>query len=481
MALNQRQSRAILTELAKRQSLIQQLRNECFPAQLAFIDDPSLRKTAQCTRRAGKSYLDGVYFCLTAIRFPGSTSLYIGPTREVARKIMYKDILIKLNKKFQIGMQINKTTLECLYPNGSVLYLIGTDSSPDEAEKALGQKYDLVVIDEAQSYRQDQRYLVHSVLEPACADHRGTICMTGSPGNNLRTYFYDITGRKAHEPNYVYGWTRHKWAWADNPHTAEEMRELTERLKLENPNIEETPFYRQMYLNEWVIDLDALVYKYSDSRNRAESLPSNHEYYYGLSVDLGFEDDTAFVIAAYSDTDKNMYFVEVHKERGMDITDVANKCAYFTHKYKPVRYTIDGAHKQAVAELRNRYGIPFVPSDKHGKAEIIEIMNADFTLGKIKLLPGAEPLVEEYHNLIWDKQSLKRIEHQACPNHASDAGLYGWRMCYHYAAMGLVKPPGPGTDEAMDAWWNKEEVKLARQQKEDDWLKKDLGKDYGFK
>ena len=51
------------------------------------------------------------------------------------------------------------------FPNGSVIYLVGADSNEDERQKLLGQKFVLVVIDEAQAFGIDLRQLVYGVLK----------------------------------------------------------------------------------------------------------------------------------------------------------------------------------------------------------------------------------------------------------------------------------------------------------------------------
>jgi len=86
-----------------------------------------------------------------------------------------------------------------------VIYLVGADSNEDERQKLLGQKFVLVVIDEAQAFGIDLRQLVYGVLKPAVADYRGTIILTGTPGNPIKGLFFDVTnGREA-------GWSGHRW------------------------------------------------------------------------------------------------------------------------------------------------------------------------------------------------------------------------------------------------------------------------------
>jgi len=74
----------------------------------------------------------------------------------------------------------------------------------------------LVVIDEAQAFGIDLRQLVYGVLKPAVADYRGTIVLTGTPGNLIKGLFFDVTnGREA-------GWSGHRWTTYDNPYMAEQ-------------------------------------------------------------------------------------------------------------------------------------------------------------------------------------------------------------------------------------------------------------------
>src|SRR3989449_4806187 len=52
---------------------------------------------------------------------------------------------------------------------------------------------------------------VYGVLKPAVADYRGTIVLTGTPGNLIKGLFFDVTnGREA-------GWSGHRWGHVREP------------------------------------------------------------------------------------------------------------------------------------------------------------------------------------------------------------------------------------------------------------------------
>jgi hypothetical protein len=313
------------------------------------------------------------------------------------------------------------------------------DADEQEKDKALGQKFKSIVIDEAASYGVDLHEMVYGILKPATADYRGTIAMIGTPGNMKRGLFYDLT--KGQNPGEAgrwesMGWSGHRWTAFDNPHMADKWKDEIEDLRLANPLVESTPLFQQHYLGKWVIDDSNLVYRFDYERNTFEELPvltKGGRWRYVLGIDLGFNDPTAWVVCAYHDHDRTLYVLGAHKKAKCDITEVADQTRKLMSRFEFDRIVIDNANKQAVEEMRRRHDIPLTPAEKTGKADFIELMNADFTSGWIKLhKKAAAPLYEEYSQLIWDDRSPRREEHAACANHCSDAMLYAWRHCFQW-------------------------------------------------
>lgn len=442
------QSKSLIQkELAKRRSkTAPQFFDGKFKLQEDFISHPSKMKALFATRRFGKSYTSGLYLCKEAYENPGVSLLYIALTRDSAKRILWKDVLKVINRQFNLNLKFNETLLTATFPNGSVIYLMGVDSDEGEKEKILGQKFKLAVIDECASYSIDLRTLVYGVLKPAMADLNGTIVMVGTPGNLTKSLFFDITTGK--EP----GWHVVKADTKDNPYMRDKWFKEIEELKTNQPYIVETPMFKQMYLGEWVIDLDAMVYKFNEDRNLISELPkyAKGDWQYLLGVDLGYEDDSAFVVCCYHEHDKNLYVIETYNQKKMDITDVANKIKELKYKYPVHKVVIDGANKQAVEEIQKRHQIPLITADKKGKEDFIEIMNAELILGHIKLLvDGAAPLIDEWRSLVWLEKGgvivQPKKENPSCANHLSDACLYAWRFTYQYLSQKPDKKPKEGT------------------------------------
>ena len=183
----------VLEELAyrelKSQEPVPDVLEEAFYAQADFILDPARLKAAFCTRRAAKSYTGGLYLIKEALDYPGCNCLFVGLTRGEAKRIVWKDILKDIDKKYALGMTFNEAELTATLPNGSVIYVTGADANEEEMEKLLGLKYRLIIIDESQSYSIDQRRMVYGILKPATADLRGTICMLARPATRLSPFF----------------------------------------------------------------------------------------------------------------------------------------------------------------------------------------------------------------------------------------------------------------------------------------------------
>jgi phage terminase large subunit len=440
-----------------------------FPQQKNFIEDPAKLKALWCTRRASKSYVAGLYMIKEAMSNPGTNCLFIGLTRESAKGIIWKDILKPINRKHRLKCQFNGTALTMTFPNGSVIWVTGVDTDEDEMNKLLGKKYRLVCLDESSLYTINLNRLVYGILKPAVADpnkdgERGTICMMGTSSNFTQGLFFDITTGK--EP----GWSLHTWTALDNPFIRDQWQEELDDIATNRPLFMETPLFKQWYLNQWVIDTEKLVYKFNQDRNLFDKRPTlkPEGWSYVLGVDLGYEDDSAFVLCAFHEHDHTLYVVSTFNKKHMDITDTANKIKEYLGQYQIGKVIVDGSDKQSVEEMRRRHNVPLEAAEKQGKSDFIELLNAELIQGHIKINNKCRNLVQEMMGLVWctegDIIKLPRKEHPSLPNHLTDAFLYAWRYCYSYMAELPTKLPVMGTrewqNEQNDKLWEIERLKL---------------------
>jgi hypothetical protein len=424
-----------------------EVQRAAFKEQRLFIDDPARHKALHCTRRAAKSFTAGLYMVETCLRFLGTNCLFIGLTRQSALDIIMKDILKVIDRKHELEIHFNNTSLDCTFPNGSVIRITGVDVSEDEMNKLLGKKYRLVCIDESSLYTINLRHLVYDILGPAMADEKGTICLFGTSSNFTQGLFFDITTGK--EP----GWSIHRWSALQNPHI--DWQAQLDEIKKNRPLYMETPQFRQWYLNEWVIETDKLVYKFNPDRNLFRDLPHPHSkgWNYILSCDLGWEDDTAIVLSAYHENEPTFYVLRTFAQKHMTFDQVEAKLIEFIKdpKYPVNSVIIDGANKQGVETMTMRSNILFEYADKLGKSDHIEIFNGDLIQGRVKIHEREHALMEEMMALVWktngDKIVYPRKEHPSLPNHRCDALLYGWFNGWHFLSTPAKKVAIPGTSE----------------------------------
>ncbi len=415
--------------------------SEKFPQQLAFINDNSPLGSALCPRRAGKSYAVGLKMYKKAYDFPGSTILYISLTKESAKRIMWRDVILEIARQYGIEIVERQSVLEIDLPNGSLLKLAGADSSQKEKDKFLGGKYPYVCIDEAGSFTQNLADMIYEFLEPAVADFEGCIDIVGTPTVFWQGFFCKVT--EGREP----GWTNHAWDTLDNPYMKDKWRKRIDLLKERDPRVEETPRFLRMYKAIWVKDMDNLIYKFQADRNLIDELPKGEIDGQVLGMDLGYNDATAYVLSRYYFHDENLYFIKSFKKEGQIIDDVVKTMREFIKDYDIHTVVIDNASKQVVETLKVRfalYDVTIHSADKRDKMEYIGFMNSDFILGKIKLLKDAtEDYQEELGNLIKDPNNLKTVEHPSCENHLCDSGLYNWRFARNYTAQPMLLPAHP--------------------------------------
>lgn len=442
-----------------------------FKQQLDFINDKAKLKALFCTRRAAKSYTGGIYLIKEALETPRCNVLFIGLTRLTSHGIIWKDILKELDRNHKLNIKFNETVLQATLPNESVIYVAGADTDEDEMNKLLGKKYKLVVIDEASMFSINMRQLVYGILKPATADQRGTICLLGTAANITSGLFYDITTAK--EP----GWSLHTWTAYDNPFVAKQWQEEIDDIQKNRPQFMETALFQQWYLNRWVVDEEARVYRYS-SRNCCDYLPRDlSDWNYVLGCDLAHSpDSTAFVVGAYHPLDPKLYITYARKHLRMDITDASNEINRLNTKYNFMCKIVDGANKMAVAELNNRHHQGLICADKIGKPDFIKLMNDEFIQGKVLLLPDArqkwtrddQTLEDEYNTLVWVTDNGKvvepRKENPNQHNDLADAALYMWRYCYTY----LYKVPDYKPKWDTQERWEPEHIhKLEEQVKKE--------------
>lgn len=479
--------------------------------QMILDDNPWV--SALCPRRVGKSFMASSAALITGEANPGSMVLIISLTLKALKRNFWhgsRSGIPFLDRKHSLGLEFNSTELRWQHQNGSVGYLLGAEDR-QAIEYIRGMEADLYIIDECKSFPPailDE--LITDVLAPQRISRKGRIMMIGTPGSIFAGPFWQATctdavneeeGHKDEGKPWLvpYGkddpwgrprkflWSFHHWSLRDNEHMPHQWQEALDLKELKGWS-DDHPTWQREYLGRWIPAAEGLVYNYMDQKRKAEhsvtwrpnrtdtnptGLPEEGApWHLVMGLDVGFHDPTAITVAAWSETLGELRHVYDEKHPHLLIDQVVDLVQNTIERFgRPEVIAVDtgGSMAKSFAEtLIQRYGLPVVPAKKQEKNDYIEMMNSDFTLGRIRIIPGTD-LEDQLCSVQWDlakgaKGELahknKLFEDKACPNDVTDSFLYLWRECYHHFAKAKPKEAAiPGTYE----WWvEREAAQLAQ-------------------
>jgi len=423
--------RAILREFIRRNK--PNLLAGLFKQQNLVIRDPKTRKVVVTSRRAGKTWAIVRYLTDTCQNTPNALCVYVCDTRDHAKKLVWDQIL-KLNTDLGLGIVPNHSELTAKFPNGSRLWLAGV-ADEQAKERLRGHAFHLVCIDEAQSIPDRIiKPLMREIIGPGLKDHGGTLLVTGTPNAACQGFFHDIS----EDPKMT--WSVHKWTvldnrkfpiWTGKKDWQELAEEALEAWRIEDGFEPDDPEFLREYKGLWVRSEDDYIYRLHDDRVLIEKEDIPEDLVYVLGIDMGFYDNSAYVMLGYDQTEQIAYHVDDFTASGLSLTDIIDKANEFIEKYNPERVVIDPAAggMHLVEEIRARYDLGCDAADKSKKAAFYKLLRADFRRSRAKVIRGSK-LYSQLKSLRWDKKFKRELEGIECD--LADAFLYAWRDCLHY-------------------------------------------------
>jgi len=486
--------------------------------QRALILDPHLYLGARCPRRSGKTYgVTSKALHLGESR-PGSRILIISLTLKSTVENYWSGApggLWSQNARYDLGLKFNTTQHTWVHPNGSRGLLAGAETKADiERLRGAAAEADLVILDECKSFAPAHLDdLIENVIEPGLMTRNGQLLMVGTPGSIPIGQFYSATCllsrlasptpddpqrtiptciayEELDSPGPAYRgltddersdlFVLHTWTIQDNTAVPGQwLRALS--IKRRKGYGDDHPVWRREYLGEWVSDASDLVYSFAKYRAEGKCawtpdldlnpLTGLNEkegpWHLLLGLDLGFVDDSAMVLVAYSETLQELRHIYDFKAPGMDAQAFTEEVLGIIATYgQPEMIVADvggGGAKMIIEMLNQRFGLAIQPASKRDKQDHIELINGDFAQDRIKIIPNSD-LDHELCGLQWDLSNDSKVilsrtgrlrEDPSCPNHLCDALLYVWRFSYHYYATARVDGPEQGTPD----WWRVQEEK----------------------
>jgi hypothetical protein len=322
----------------------------------------------------------------------------------------------------------------------------------EEIEKFRGLAPSVVIIDEVKSFKAHLEELIEEVLEPGLMDYDGPLILTGTPGKVPCGFFWNASENPDNRE-----WSRHSWTLLENPlfprwagleDWRTQAKMLLVRVLRKKGWAWDTPQFQREYLGRWCRDVSSLLYKYDPEKNHADALPEgDHDWRFVVGIDLGSK-GTAFVVWAYAPTLNTAYAVWAEKHEALLLGDIVKRGRALETQFSPVvgRVIDEGGLGKMINSFLGREGYSCSPAEKREKLAFVQAINDEMSAGRVKVLPTARALIDEWIVLETAEDGGER---PGSNNHCSDAGLYGWRRCRHYlpAASGDPKPGDEGYNE----------------------------------
>lgn len=298
----------------------------------------------EASRRFGKTTSIAVFVHELLIANPGWICRWCAPDQKQARQIV-KPIFSQIQNKTPKMNRAAWRTMDSnyLYPNGSLLYLVGVNQ--DKGESARGPAANIVVLDEY-GFWVEAEYISKSILYPQLQNQEGQWFIKAStpPPDLDHPYFREkeVAMRK--------GRFIQKLIWDNEALTQIELDKIIE----ESGGINSDTFRRE-YLCEKVADPKRVIIpEFGDENIVDDDYPYPDFFDAYVAIDSGADDNTAGLFAWY-DFKKNEIVVDFeYFNNGITTKTIISECKNIEKNLwddkKPYKRVYDG-DKQLIYDV----------------------------------------------------------------------------------------------------------------------------------
>lgn len=226
-------------------------------------------------RRGGKSYMSIASLAQHA-RHPNSLCVYVAPTHQMCRQIMWKPLKNMLLDKRWVK-KVNESNLELELVNGSIIML----RSADNPDRLRGISISHCVIDEAADIAEETWY---EVIRPALADQQGSALIISTPKG--KGWLWDLFSRFKNNDD----WLCHSYTTAEGGIVLEEEIENARQTMGERE-------FKQEFLAEWVDFANRVYYAMTDAN--IVSMPQPQDARTPLHIGLDHNIDPGVAVIAF--------------------------------------------------------------------------------------------------------------------------------------------------------------------------------------
>jgi hypothetical protein len=411
--------------------------------QLAMIRDPAPYMVVLCSRRAGKTYGLAALALLTALATPRRNILYVGLSKPHARKFLWNEVWCPLLDGLKIQHKRLEDEMTTTFPNGSVMYVSGTDDIR-HIDSFLGNRLDLAIVDESQSQTDSilvpltTRILPNALLDDM--DRPGKLVMAGTIPEVNAGRFMEVWNEGA--------WSRHNWSRFENPHLRNQPAALAAYLTA-NPGLtQDSPEVQREWFGKFAFDLNATAYRYSPLLNgydamppawlesaRAEleaagvpiasmlaAVPLEGIEYFSAALDPGSVDRAALEVCGWgrrSPKVQQVFEWATPRKANVSWGQMGMVCGIVQRHLRPGWWRYDaGSSKNELDVFQRDHGIPVIKAaEKSDMPGQVRRNNGLLTEGRLLVMNGSA-LAEDYTKARWDPDARAK-------------GLWRWASAWH--------------------------------------------------
>ena len=375
-------------------------------------------------RRTGKSSAAAV-LALAKLLEPNQQVLVVAPNFNLSSIIWdYTTQLIesfgietkRYNQKDHVVQLVNDSTFRLL--------------SAENRSSLVGRAANFLIVDEAALISDDEYYTRD--LRPALSTFPDSRALFISTPRGKENYLYDyyLRGQSEQFPE----WGSGLYPWHANPRLKRE--DIEEAKKALPDNI-----FRQEYYCDWAT-FEGQIYKIDDEKHLLDLTsdeapykiePGDQRFTFIAGLDMGYRDDTAFVVIATDDV--NFYVVDEYIASEQATSVHAEQIKEIIERWDVDMIYIDSAAQQTKADLAYEYDIfcdNAVKSVTDGIAHLQSLVVQDKLMFDINSAHHCHKSMTAYR---WNSRTEKVKPMHDWSSHACDAIRYA---IYTYAKASAV-------------------------------------------
>lgn len=292
-------------------------------------------------RRTGKSYAAAI-LAFAKLLEPGTQVMVVAPNFSLSSIIW--DYTTQIIRDLSLETErFNQKDKVIRLVNGSTFRLL----SANNRDSLIGRAANLLIVDEA-AIIPNEEYFTRD-LRPALSTFPDSRCLWISTPRGKGNYLYEYYLR-GQDPEFE-TWGSARFTWRANPLL--NQIDIDEARKSMSKNL-----FGQEYECDWVT-LEGKVYNIDENkhlRQIEEVVPGDYRYEFIGGLDIGYRDETAFVVLA-KDSEGKFYVVDEYVAKEGTTSTHAIHIKEIADKWDVDAIYIDSAAQQTKADLAYDYDI----------------------------------------------------------------------------------------------------------------------------